>query len=184
MKIVIENLERYSEWLMLEYKHAVEIWEEKILFTNVKDDMIYEEISKIAECKRDSIIEIGKGKKCIVLDPYGKKKITQNDFTSDYIIIGGILGDKEFTGKTKKMITDRGCMESRHLGKIQLSIDISAFIAKLVCLGKELDDIEFAYELEIDYGDGSSTILPYGYPIIDDKVIITPGLIDYLIESR
>ncbi|MDI6708976.1 MAG: hypothetical protein QME47_07840 [Candidatus Thermoplasmatota archaeon] len=99
------------------------------------------------------------------------------------IVIGGILGNEKLTGKTKLLITDRlkkSDTKARNLGKSQLSIDIAAFVAKLVYLGMGLKDIDIADELEILFDNSYSIILPYGYPIIGGNVIITPKLVDYL----
>ena len=72
--------------------------------------------------------------------------------------------------------------ESRNIGKTQLSIDGAVFVAKAIMLGMRLEEIEIASELEIMHDDGHSTILPFGYPIVDGKVILTPGLVEYLSE--
>ena len=67
---------------------------------------------------------------------------------------------------------------------MQLTIDGAVFVAKQIALGKKLNDIEIAYELEIIHDPIHSTILPFGYPIVNDKPIITPGLIEYLSEDN
>jgi ribosome biogenesis SPOUT family RNA methylase Rps3 len=54
------------------------------------------------------------------------------------------------------------------------------FVAKAIYLGLNLKDIEIAREIEIIHDSVHSTILPFGYPIIEDKPVITPGLIQYL----
>lgn len=181
-KLIIENLEEYSDWVMLEYKHSIDIWE-SIAFTNVKDEKLKKELSKIAKVYEKSICEFKlENMKIIVLDPFAKKEFTTEDGNNaDIIVVGGILGDKEFTGKTNELITKKlPNANTRNLGKKQLSIDISVFTARLIFLGMKLEEIEFTDELEIDHCDGHKTILPYGYPIIENKVIVTPGLIELL----
>jgi len=96
------------------------------------------------------------------------------------IIIGGLLGYEKPQGRTKTLITDVSRFETRHLGKLQLSIDGAAFVAKAISLGLNLEDIEIAREIEIIHDDVHSTILPFGYPVMDNKPIITPGLVEYL----
>jgi ribosome biogenesis SPOUT family RNA methylase Rps3 len=45
-----------------------------------------------------------------------------------------------------------------------------------------LEDIEIAREVEIKHDSVHSTILPFGYPVIDNHLVITPGLVEYLIH--
>lgn len=176
-KLIIENCEKPSRWLFLEYSHSIKLWE-NIVFTNIKRG--FKKLKDIAECHEKHFYEIFNGK-TVVLDPFAKKELKSNDFKNlDFIVIGGILGDKEFTGKTKKLISEKINCEKRNLGKIQLPIDISVFVAKLIYFGKKLKDIELTTEVDIFLSEGHSIILPYGYPIIDGKVLITPKLVEYL----
>ncbi|MEM3396349.1 MAG: SAM-dependent methyltransferase [Thermoplasmata archaeon] len=181
MQCVIENCEEeLSEWLFLEYRHAVSIWG-KVKFTNVKDDRMYTTLSMISsEVFREHVYEL-KLENPIVLDPLADKPLEPEDMQrANYIVIGGILGDREFTGKTKRLITEKTRGIARNLGKTQLSIDIAAYVAHQVLQGKRLSEIPLTTEVEIEHPDGHITILPYGYPIVDGKVLITPGLIRYL----
>jgi ribosome biogenesis SPOUT family RNA methylase Rps3 len=183
-KLVIENLERYSEWLELEYKHCAELWN-NLMITNIKDSKLIEKMSKFSNIKisESSIAELA-ARKRIVLDPFAEKELTTNDFDDiEEIVIGGNLGNEKLTGKTKFLITDRlknSHTKPRNLGKKQLSIDSSAFVAKLIYLGMELKDIEVTSEVEILFDNEYSVILPYGYPIVNGRVIITPGVVEYL----
>ena len=70
MKLIVENLEKYSEWLMLEYKHSASLWE-NILFTNVKDKRMKTFLSEFTEVEHESVTEMNE--KLIVLDPLAKK---------------------------------------------------------------------------------------------------------------
>ncbi|MDI6855769.1 MAG: hypothetical protein QMD21_03165 [Candidatus Thermoplasmatota archaeon] len=184
VKLIVENLEPYSKWLELEYRHCTELWD-KVIFTNVKDAKLKECLRKLSnvEVLEESVIEL-EHKKRIVLDPLAKRALTRADYDGiEEIVIGGILGNEKLTGKTKLLITDRlkkSDTKARNLGKSQLSIDIAAFVAKLVYLGMGLKDIDIADELEILFDNSYSIILPYGYPIIGGNVIITPKLVDYL----
>jgi ribosome biogenesis SPOUT family RNA methylase Rps3 len=72
-----------------------------------------------------------------------------------------------------------GC-RARNLGRIQLSIDSAVVVCRLIALGMKLEKIKLSAELEIQHDDGHSTILPYGYPVLDGKVVFTPGLKEYL----
>ncbi len=191
MKLVIENCENeLSEWLFLEYRHAAEIWGGAI-FTNVKNRLMEEKLKNIGKVFRENFYKVLKNKKIIILDPKGKETLKREDFLdAEYVIIGGILGYEEPKGRTYKYITskaeeflDSNSYIVRNLGKIQLSIDTAALVAKLVSLGFRLEDIEITREVEIMLNDTESIVLPYGYVVLNGKLIITPGLIDYLKKS-
>jgi len=198
VKLVVENLESYSEWLMLEYKHCASLWE-NILFTNVNGKRMKKFLSEFAEVKSKSVIEMN-NEKLIVLDPLAKKELKTSDFNNiDGVVVGGILGYEKLTGRTKKLISDKLkttftrnfgnkfprslCYAShitRNLGKKQMPIDIAVFVAKMIYLGEKIENIELTNQLEIKFDDNYSVILPYAYPIVDNKVIVTPGLVEYL----
>ncbi len=194
--MVIDNHESHSEWLMLEYLHSISLWH-NIIFTNVKDPKLegsLEEAGVKAYVDRfDELAgtgRLGKHPTVCVLDPKAHVELVPEDFDSlDYIVVGGILGYAEMTGRTEALITEglerlaqegKIALKKRNLGKTQLSIDIAVFVAKAVYLGGKLGEIELTTELEIEHPGGSTTVLPYGYPVIDGKVIITPGLVEYL----
>ena len=119
--------------------------------------------------------------KTVVLDPAAPKALRTGDMErSGAIVVGGILGSEGFTGKTGRLLTDRLGCRARNLGKTQLSIDSSVVVCRLIALGLGLEDIELTSELEILHDDGHSTVLPYGYPVLEGKVIFTPGLKEYL----
>lgn len=185
VRLVIENCEpQYSEWLELEYKHCAQLWN-NILFTNVKAPKLKSKLAELgnAEVREESILELEQ-KKRIVLDPLAELELKREDFDgAEEIVIGGILGDKEFTGKTKSLISSKLPAETRNLGKKQLSIDTAALVTKLILYGTSLKELELTDELEIQVDPSYSVVLPYGYPVIDGKLIVTPGLVDYLAKS-
>ncbi len=179
--LVIEHCELHlSELLMLEYKHAVKLWPGKIVFTRINDKITANYLRKIGNIKKQKAKDMFNDKNCIVLDPQSKKTLSTKDFKNlDAIIIGGILGYEKPKGLTKKLITADSDFETRNIGKIQLTIDGAVFIAKAIMLGLKLKDIEIACEIEIVQDSIHSTIIPYGYPIINDNPVITPGFIKY-----
>jgi ribosome biogenesis SPOUT family RNA methylase Rps3 len=183
--LVIEHLEpALSEWLLLEYKHAAKLWDGNLVFTRVADNKTARVVQKLGTVQKEKAKDIFSSRKCIVLDPQAKKPLTPNDcLRCDAIIIGGLLGYEKPKGRTKKLISSKSNFETRHLGKFQLSIDGAVFVTKAICLGLRLKDIEIAREIEIIHDAVHSTILPFGYPIIDDKPVITPGLIQYLTQQ-
>ena len=205
-RMYIENCEPYSEWLMLEYKHSLESWP-GITFTNVSDAKLHQTLSaflKIIDFFNDSAGNDSKSgagksakgavaksslselkefqpKKTIILDPAAPKTLSTADFEkAAALVVGGILGSEGFTGKTGRLLTEKLGCQARNLGKIQLSIDSAVVVCRLIALGMKLEKIKLSTELEIQHDDGHSTILPYGYPVLDGKVIFTPGLKEYL----
>jgi len=184
--LIIEHCERnLSEWLMLEYRHSVKIWGKNTIFTNVKDKKLINILKKIAKTEKMNAKELLDNKNCIILDPQSKKTLKTKDFADLHaIIVGGILGYEKPKGRTKKLISDKCRFQTRNLGKLQLTIDGAVYIAHEIATGKKLEEIEIAYELEIIHDPIHSTILPFGYPIVNDKPIITPGLIEYIIKDN
>ena len=184
-QLVIEHCEpELSEWLLLEYKHTAKLWKKNLVFTKVVDKKTLNILQKLGSVKKEKVKNVFSNKKCIILDPQAKKPLTPKDCSdADVIIIGGLLGYEKPHGRTKRLISDTSGFTTRHLGKLQLSIDGTAFVTKAICLGLNLKDIEIAREIEIIHDRIHSTILPFGYPIIENKPVITPGLINYLIKQ-
>jgi len=180
--LAIEHCERgLSDWLTLEYRHAAAIWTPYVLFTNVKTQTVATKLRALGKVTNKSANDHLKGRRCLILDPKATTPLTTKDFAGLHaVIIGGILGYKNPRGRTKALISDHSTFETRHIGPIQLTIDGAALVAKAIALGMTLKNIEIAYEVEITHDPVHSTILPFGYPILDGKPIITPGLIDYL----
>lgn len=180
--LIIEHCEpTLSEWLMLEYKHASTIWQGDLVFTRVVDKKTSNVLQRLGAVRKEDAKTAFPYKKCIVLDPQAKKPLTPRDCSiMDAIIVGGLLGYEKPQGRTKTLISDTAGFTTRHLGKLQLSIDGAVFVAQTIYLGLNLGDIEIAREVEIIHDKVHSTILPFGYPVIDDIPMITPGLVDYL----
>jgi len=180
--LIIEHCEpTLSEWLMLEYKHTAKLWNGNLMFTRVTDTKTKKILRNLGSVKKENAKDLYSSKNCIVLDPQAKKPLTPKDCSSaDALIIGGLLGYEKPQGRTKTLISASSGFHTRHLGPLQLSIDGAGFVIKAICLGLNLNDIEIAKEIEIIHDAVHSTILPFGYPIIENKPVITPGLIEYL----
>jgi ribosome biogenesis SPOUT family RNA methylase Rps3 len=180
--LAIEHCEQeLSPWLFLEYRHCAHLWKNNLVFTRVTRKKTAQELKPLGQVEAENADSVFSGKQGIILDPQGKKPLTPKDcHISDVIIIGGLLGYEHPEGRTKTMISDMSTFETRHLGNIQLSIDGAAFVTKAICLGMRLKDIEIAREIEIQHDSIHSTILPFGYPVIDNHPVITPGLVEYL----
>lgn len=180
--LIIEHCEpALSEWLLLEYQHAAKLWDGKLLFTRVTDSKTKKILHTLGSVKKEHAKDLYSGKNCIVLDPQAKKPLTPKDCTTtDALIVGGMLGYETPQGRTKTLISASSGFHTRHLGVLQLSIDGAVFVIKAICLGLDLKDIEIAKEIEIIHDAVHSTILPFGYPIVENQPVITPGLIEYL----
>lgn len=187
MFLIIENLEKHlSEWLWLEYKHSSDIVEKNVLFTNVREG--FERLREIGWISTLSVTDISPGG--IILDPIARDPLTPEDFEfSEILIVGGILGSQIPRGRTYSLITKKLLKKHeenylvRNIGEYQFTIDGSVLVAKLVELGLELEEIEVAYGVEVE-SNGESHFLPYAYPMIDGKVLITPGLVEYLFSTQ
>ena len=178
--LIIEHLEKLGEWVLLEYKHASEWWGDKLIFTNVKKDE-REELAKLGGIIPQSVTEFPFDRsKMIILDPFAEEKLRPEDIEEDTIIVvGGILGDFEFTGKTKKFITDKiEGARARNIGKVQFSIDGSVIVAKLIAEGKRLEEIDYEENPTIKLDEFSEITLHYAVPKLNGKLLLTPGLIE------
>jgi ribosome biogenesis SPOUT family RNA methylase Rps3 len=183
VQLVIENLEpKHSAWLMLEYAHANELWGGGVHFCNVRDKRLQRDLQRLegAHVSARSVAELDVGR-ALALDPRAGRALTTTDCASyDALVVGGILGGQVMRGRTQKLLTRRLKFPARHLGSVQLPIDIAVFAAKAIALGSSLGKLEFTKGLTVRYADGMEVELPYGYPVVRDKVIVTPGLVDHL----
>ncbi len=183
VRLVVENLEpRHSPWLLLEYTHACSLWGGEVYFTNVRDRRLQRDLQRLegAHVSARSFRDLDYGE-AVVLDPRAAKPLTGADCASfDALVVGGILGGEAMRGRTRDLITRRAKLPARHLGAVQLPIDVAVFAARAVALGAQLEDLEFTNGLTVRYRDGMDIELPYGYPVVGKKVIVTPGLVDYL----
>ncbi|NOZ60027.1 MAG: hypothetical protein GXO66_10730 [Euryarchaeota archaeon] len=47
-------------------------------------------------------------------------------------------------------------------------------------LGERLEDIEVTSEVEVRLGDEERILLPYGYVVHSGRLMLTPGIVEYL----
>jgi ribosome biogenesis SPOUT family RNA methylase Rps3 len=177
----IEHAEaRVDEWLWLEYRHAAQLVE-RLVFTAVRDPTTRARLQGLAEARAEPAAEAFAGKRVLVLDPQAPKALRAEDFDAfDVVVVGGILGVEEFTGKTGELITRPHRLPARNLGKLQLPIDMAVLVANLARMGMPLEDVELTAEVEVELGAGRSVELPYAYPVVDGRLLMTPGLVEYL----
>ncbi len=183
LRMIVENLEpKGSTWLVLEYTHAVEIWGEGLTFTNVRDKKLARKIQALpgAHVSGRGVAELDLGR-AFVLDPRAKRPLTTQDCRkADALVVGGILGGEVMRGRTQQLLTRRAKIPARNLGPTQLPIDAAVFACRAIALGASLDELEFTDGLTVRHPDGMEVELPYGYPVVDEQVIMTPGLMEYI----
>ncbi len=183
--VIIEHLEPIlSKWMLIEYKHASKIvGRNKLIITNVKRECEREILSKYATVFRESIVQLDLDGYIIILDPVAKKNLEPKDFEKEvYVVIGGIMGSHPPENRTNKMLTSRLNYASRNIGKFQFTIDGAVFMAYMVSKGYSLDeiDIQVGVEIKTSY---STIFLPYAYPVIEGKPLISDEEIKYLIKE-
>lgn len=182
--IVIEHLEDYlTKWLLIEYINSYVLTEGRLIFTNVKRRR-HLEVLKVVTSKvySESILKIASKDSILILDPQAEKTLTPRDCLNiKYLVIGGILGDHPPKGRTRKLITRRiGLDRGRNLGKLQFSIDGACYLAYMISKGYSLEAIPVVRNIEIRLGEGHVIELPYVYPILKGKPIISQALISYI----
>lgn len=168
---------------MAEYSHSASVWPETV-FTNVQDKRLFSLLSGVGTPVREDVLAFTGGRKCILLDHQSPHELATEDFdAADFIVVGGILGYDKPKGRTKEFITSRFDPDLnilRNLGKIQLTIDSAVFVARAIYLGARLSELEITTEVDVQWDEIHSTHLPYGYPVVDGRVVITPGLVEIL----
>ena len=183
IKFIIEICEPFiSNWLLLEIKHSsIIVGKDKLLITNVKESYV-QHLSKYANVTTSSIIDLKEfHDKIIILDPLADLTLIPDEASHHILVIGGILGDNPPQGRTFKYITSKlpHC-KARNLGKKQFSIDSAIYVAKLISEGKKLEEIPIMENLIIKVDDFHEIILPYVYPLVNNKPLISDELIEYL----
>jgi ribosome biogenesis SPOUT family RNA methylase Rps3 len=184
MLFAIEHLEpKLSEWLFMEYSHAAQIvGREKLLITNVKRKSEFQKLAKITNVERKRACELFEQRELIVLDPRARKKLSPADMRNKRaIVIGGILGEETPMGRTEELLTKSiPGASARNIGRHQFPIDGATYVAEQVNDGKSLEEIPVKLGLEVVIAIGHSVILPYAYPLVDGKPLISQKLVAYL----
>ncbi len=183
-KIIIEHCEPVlSRWLWIEYKHASEIaGKSNLLFSNIKDEKERRILSELGCVEGRSIVEMyDLHSKIIVLDPKAQQTLTPHEAANFILVVGGILGSSPPKRRTWKLITSKiPNVIARNLGRVQLPIDVSVYISLKIASGMLLSDIKIKRGINIRISRNHIVKLPFGYPVINGKVFISPELIKYL----
>jgi len=172
---IVEHLEpKLYKWCILEYKHISEMLSGEVMFTNVKYKSKLTGLGKVSS-KRVRDLDLNNA--CI-LDPFASKELKSSE-KFDYYIFGGILGDEDMQGRTKKELGDVAG-KRRNLGKAQFSTDTAVYVAKHIIDGGELSDLKFKDDIEIEIAEGESVILPFRYVVAAGSVMLPEGFVAFL----
>ncbi|MFN4133129.1 MAG: hypothetical protein ACK4GQ_02025 [Candidatus Hadarchaeales archaeon] len=184
MLFVIEHLEpRVSQWLTIEYSSAARIvGRENLMITNVRDEVERKKLAKFSMVTGESAASLFNNPRTIVLDPQARRRFHPEDAKEvKAIVVGGILGDDPPRGRTRELLSGKlSKARKRNIGKSQFSIDGSIFLAKQIAAGHSLEELPCGHEVEIKVGPGLSVILPFSYPLVNGKPLISKPLVKYL----
>jgi len=190
-KIVIEHLEpKLSTWLLFEYENSSKLLKKNILFTNVKSRRTKERLMRFGKVKRRSVLDIFSHKKLVILDPHAKKVLAPKDLSRDTIaVVGGILGEHPPRGRTKALLTTKAPnAKTRNLGREQFTIDGAVYIIKKIIEDKKISAIPTKHGLILRAKLKPSGVyeveLPYAYPVVAGKPIISEKLVHYLMKNK
>ncbi|BES81464.1 SAM-dependent methyltransferase [Pyrodictium abyssi] len=188
--IVIEHLEDHvSRWLMLEYRHAKSLANNRLVFTNGRE--YCGKLAEIAPCYRESILDLEgilytERGRVIILDPSADRLLDPEEAArADAIVVGGILGDHPPRRRTWEMLTSRAeGMLARSLGPQQLSIDGAVYVALKALQGVHPSSVPLVHnprvEIPLDDLVSVEVELPFSYPLVGGRPLFAPGLEELL----
>jgi ribosome biogenesis SPOUT family RNA methylase Rps3 len=189
-KIVIEHLEpKLSTWLLLEYENASKIVKKKIWFMNIKDKETQKKLKKLGTIRQQSVLKIFPHEKLVILDPRAKMTLTSEDLKDAIAVVGGILGEYPPHSRTKALLTSKAPKaKTRNLGHEQFTIDGAVYIAKKIIEGKKISAIPTKHGLILRTKLKPSGVyeveLPYAYPVVAGKPVISKKLLHYLTKIK
>lgn len=181
---VLEHLDaELFNWSLIEYKRISKfVGKDNLWFTNIEEKDI-KKLSKFGKVFTESVKDMNLKDTCI-LDPEATETLSPEDKSKfKYIIIGGILGDYPAKKRTEELITIfMPNSEKRDLGKAQLSTDNAAYVAHEILSGTPLNKIPFIDSPEIEVNEIESVILPFRYPAVKGKALMSKQIIKHLKE--
>jgi len=188
---IIEVLEPFvSKWMLLELQHvSMLVGYENLWVTRVRRKCEREVLARVSSrVYRESVVELeeklaSEYGRLLVLDPSAEEALSPRDFSEGrtVVVIGGIMGAHPPLGRTRSELTQKLRKPTpRNLGGLQLTIDGAAYVAREVCCGKELRDLELLRGLTMHTRLGTLQ-LPYAYPMRDGVPVVAPGEIDYIL---
>jgi ribosome biogenesis SPOUT family RNA methylase Rps3 len=176
---IIEHLEpRLWKWCFIEYKHISSfVGKQNLWFTNVKNKKDAEKLKKIGNVFEKSVKEI-KLKNLCVLDPESDTTLNPKIASKyEYFVFGGILGDYPPKKRTKDELSKFIDAPAFNIGKKQMATDNAVYVVKQIVDGKDIDDLNFKYKIEINMKENESVELPYNYVLLDGKPLISHEII-------
>jgi len=196
MKFIIEHMDpELFEWCLVEYGHISEIvGKGSLIFSNVKDKNDVSELKKLGDVFNEKFSELGdrlnfnKNRIC-VLSQYGRKTLETNDKSEfEYLVFGGILGDKPAKRRTEDIIKElkknKIKFEERNLGNAQMPTDNAVYAAKKILNGAKLIDLKFIDEVEIEINENESVNLSFRYIVDNNKIVISEKLVEHLRKRK
>ncbi|MEK6910591.1 MAG: SAM-dependent methyltransferase [Nanoarchaeota archaeon] len=181
---ILEHLDaELFAWSLIEYKRISKfVGKDNLWFTNIEEKDI-KKLSSYGKVFTQSVKDMNLKDTCI-LDPEATQTLSPEDKSRfKYIIIGGILGDYPAKKRTEELITIfMPNSEKRDLGKEQLSTDNAAYVAHKILSGTPLSKIEFIDSPEIEVNEIESVILPFRYPAVKGKALMSKQIIKHLKE--
>ena len=181
---IIEHLEpKLWEWCVIEYKNISKIiGKSNLWFTNIREKGKL--LEKYGRVIKESVKDLNLKNVCL-LDPQAKEQLNSKEAKKfDYFIFGGILGNNPPERRTSALSDHIKFAKKRNLGKAQLSTDSAVFVVKQILEGKKLIEMKFQDSAEIKINNVESIILPYKYPIKNNKVFMSNELIKYLKNKK
>lgn len=172
-RFIIENFEKPSEWVVLEYRHAARL--------AGRGNLTITGAGKLAGLPTDGrhAWEIGLADP-IILDPAASEVLEPGDFSDpgeNFLVLGGICGDFPPKARTGGLLTSRfPDARVRSLGSLQLPTDIALWTAREISRGRRLSGIAFFPQMEFRMGKYESVSINLGYPLVKGKPLVTPGL--------
>ena len=178
-KFIIEHLEEeLYDWCFLEYKSmSRSVGKENLIITNIKSEKDREKLSKFAEAREESVLNMDIKNPCL-LDMDAEEELSPDD-KFENLIFGGILGDNPPQKRTIKFLASLKA-EKRHLGKVQMATDNAVLTAKMITDGKKLSEIKFIDNPSINMEDGLDLELPYRFVEINGKPFISDELLMHI----
>jgi len=179
-RIVIEHLmDKLWRWLYIEYVNSIKLFPELVI-TNLPRK--YHNLFPHNNVSDKSVFQLFDISNTIILDPSAKLQLTSEAIRdNDVLVVGGILGAHPPLGRTRLYLTSRfPGIRSYNIGPKQLSIDGAVYVARKIAEGCPLASIKFLDNIKIRTWFGSTIILPYRYPLVGGKPIISKELIKLL----
>jgi len=174
---VIENLEKISDWVLLEYSHSRKL--------SGKSNLTISGSGKVSgfNTEKRHAWELALPDP-IVLDPNAKETLEPEDFSEgeNFLVLGGICGDFPPKARTAPLVTKKFPKGTRvrSLGSLQLPTDIALWTALEISKGRKLSEIPFFPQGEFKLSEYESVKINLGYPSVKGKPLHTPGLLELL----